>query len=71
MYETVGGSPTKGLEFSQLIDALRAAQTHSAMLGHLHADEDKVVAQGWLAVSEMMKLTIINVTKLATKGVRQ
>jgi hypothetical protein len=67
-YQTQAGMPTKGLEFSQMIDALRQAQEHAIMLSHLTADEDKLVAQGWLAVSEMLKLTVINVTKLATKG---
>jgi len=67
-YETLAGVPTRGLEFSQMIDNLRHAQEHASMLGHLYADEDKVVAQGFRAVAEMLKLTVINVTKLATKG---
>lgn len=69
-YETIGGMPTKGLEFSQLLDKLRQCQEHSAMLAHLTADEDPVVSQGWLAIEQMFKLTVINVTKLATKGGR-
>lgn len=67
-YETEGGRPTKGLAFSKLIDNLREAQEAAAMLAHLTADEDPLLSQGWLAVSEMLKLTVHNVTKLATKG---
>lgn len=62
--------PTKGEEFAKLVEHLHKAQECSAMLAHLHADDSKLVAQGWMAVSEMMKLTISNVTKLATKGLQ-
>ena len=60
--------PTKGEKFVELTEHLRLAQEASAMLGHLHADEDLVLSKGWLAISEMLKLTIFNVTKLATRG---
>jgi hypothetical protein len=60
--------PTTGETFAQLIEHLRLAQEAAAMLGHLHADNDPTQSQGWIAVSEMLKLTVHNVTKLATKG---
>jgi hypothetical protein len=60
--------PTKGDTFAQLIEHLRLAQEAAAMLGHLHADEDPLMLKGWLAISELLKLTIHNVTKLAARG---
>ena len=60
--------PTKGETFTQLIEHLRLAQEASAMLGHLYADEDPLMLKGWLAVSELLKLTLHNVTKLAARG---
>lgn len=64
------GLPTKGEKFAELIEYLRKAQEASAMLGHLHADESKLMSQGYLAISEMLKLTVHNVTKLATRGMQ-
>lgn len=62
--------PTKGEEFAKLTEYIRKAQESSAMLAHLTADESKLTSQGWLAVSEMFKLTLHNVTALATKGLQ-
>jgi hypothetical protein len=59
--------PTEGEIFSQLLEHIRKAQEAAAMLGHLTRDNDKVKAQGWLAISEMFKLTVKNVTKLAMR----
>lgn len=61
------GLPTSGEKFAELIEYLRKAQEASAFLGHLEADNNKLQSQGWLAVSEMLKLTVINVTKLAMR----
>lgn len=64
--------PSKGEEFAKLIEYLRKAQESAAMLAHLNnADGDKMgalLARGWLGVEEMLKMTVHNVTKLATKG---
>jgi hypothetical protein len=60
--------PTKGEEFAKLIEHLRKAQEACSMLAHLHADDSRLMAQGWIAVSEMLKKTQHSVTKLATKG---
>jgi hypothetical protein len=62
--------PTKGEEFAKLIEHLRYAQENAAMLAHLHRDDSALTARGWLAVSEMLKLTQHNVTKLAMKGLQ-
>jgi hypothetical protein len=59
--------PTTGEVFAQLIEHIAKAQEAAAMLYHLEADNNKLQAQGWLAVSEMFKLTRTNVTKLAMK----
>ena len=63
--------PSTGEAFSKLIDHLRLAQEDAATLSHLHNDEDRasrVMALGWLAVSEMLKELQKRVTGLATKG---
>lgn len=57
--------PTPGEEFAKLIEHLRKAQEAAAMLAHLTRDDDKLRAQGWLAVSEMFKKVQSQVTKLA------
>jgi hypothetical protein len=60
--------PTTGEEFTKLIEHLRKAQEAAAMLSHLEADNSTILSQGWLAVSEMLKTTVIKVTELATRG---
>ncbi len=63
--------PSTGETFSKLLESLRMAQEHSATLSHLHNDTDhkaKVMAMGWLAVSEALKEMQKQVTRLATKG---
>lgn len=59
--------PTSGEVFAQLIEHIVKAQEASAMLAHLEADNNKLQSQGWLAVSEMFKMTRENVTKLAMR----
>ena len=59
--------PTTGETFSKLIEYIRKAQEEAAMMAHLTRDDDKVHAHGWMAVSEMLKLTVENVTKLAMR----
>lgn len=60
--------PTTSEKFAELIEHLRKAQEAAAMLAHLTRDEDKLHAQGWIAVSELFKRTQLQVTKLATQG---
>ena len=60
--------PSKGDEYAKLMENLRYAQEHSAMLAHLTADESPSTSQGWMAISEMFKLVQHKVTELATKG---
>jgi hypothetical protein len=61
--------PTQGEQFAKLIEHLRAAQDTSAMLAHLTRSmsgsrKDKAVADGWIAVSELLKRMIYQVTAL-------
>ena len=66
-YQTVGGNVSEDLTFLQLLEHLRMAQEACLTLGHLRkAQDDMMLGQGFLAVGEMLKLTIGNVTKLAT-----
>ena len=59
--------PTPSEKFAELLEYLRKAEEASAMLGHLEADNNKLQSHGWLAVSQMLQMTIVNVTKLAVR----
>lgn len=52
--------PTHGETYAKLIEHLRLAQEDAAMLAHLRAaegdDKGKILAHGWLTVSEALKL---------------
>ncbi len=68
-YETIGGQVTRGETFAKMIHNLREAQECAAVLSHLSGlNNEKLNSQGWLATSEMLKKTAINVTKFAQKG---
>jgi len=63
--------PTKGESYSKLMEHLRKAQEEAAMLSHLsNANDDRKMAIGWLAVSEMFKKVQHQVTTMATKGLQ-
>lgn len=62
--------PTKGEAYSKLTEYLRKAQEEASMLAHLHRDESKVKADGWLAISEALKLMNYKVGQLATRGLQ-
>ena len=65
------GLPTNGETFAKLLEHLRLAQEDAAMLAHLNnANDNALIAKGWLAVSEMLKMTQHNVTKLAKRGLQ-
>lgn len=62
--------PTQGEEFAKLLEHLRLAQDSCAMLSHLAAhhgssSKDRAIADGWIAVSELLKRMQFQVTKLA------
>ena len=61
--------PTIGETFSKLIHHLREAQDAAAMLGHLTraqgSRKDHALADGWIAVQEMLKRLVYQVTEIA------
>lgn len=61
--------PTQGEAFAKLIDNLREAQDCAAMLAHLTraqgSRKDHSLADGWIAISEMLKRQIYQITKIA------
>ncbi len=68
-YETKAGIPSEALVFAKLLENLREAQECSYMLGHLRkANDDNVTGQGFIAVGEIFKRMIANVTALATSS---
>lgn len=70
-WETSAGIPTPGLLFAQISEKLRELQELTAMMGHVQkVNDNELVGQGWLGISEMMKLTLHNVTKLAKRGLQ-
>lgn len=66
--------PTEADIYTSLMERLRLAEEAAYILGHYFkaqdtSDFDK--GQGFLAVGEMLKMTQLNVTNLATRGLRQ
>ena len=61
--------PTHGETYAKLIENLRYAQENAAMLAHLRRaegdDKGRILANGWLVVSEALKLMQHQVTGLA------
>ena len=61
--------PTRGETYSKLIEHIRMAEENAAMMAHLHntedTDKDRLLAKGWLTVSEAFRLMAIKVTHLA------
>lgn len=62
--------PTQGESFSKLLHHLGESQSQAAILAHLaraHANtgKDRALADGWIAVSEMLKRIQYQITKIA------
>ena len=62
--------PTKGEEYAKLMEHVRLAQESAAMLAHLERDNSRDKANGWLTVSEALKLMGYKIGQLATKGLQ-
>lgn len=66
---TIGGQVTRSEVYLKLLDHVREAQDCAALMAHLHNTEsndmDKLLAKGWLGVSEMFKLAAFQITELA------
>lgn len=65
-------TPSRGEVFAKLLHHLREAQDQSANMAHLHRTEsgphEQAAANGWLAVSELLKKIVYQVTELARRG---
>lgn len=62
--------PTQGEEFAKLIEYLRKAQETAYTLAHLAKSmssdrKDQALGDGWIAVGELLKRQIYQVTMLA------
>jgi len=66
---TIGGQVSRSEVYMKLLDHVREAQDCAALMAHLHNTEgndvDKVLAKGWLGMSELFKLLAHQVTLLA------
>ena len=66
---TIGGVATRGETFTKLLHHIRESQELAAVMAHLHQTEDnhmdKLLAKGWLGISELFARTATQVTKLA------
>jgi len=69
-YETTAGLPTVGMEYAQLHERLIGCQENASMLAHLvrsqGGSKDNALADGWIAISLMLKQIDTKVTELAT-----
>ena len=64
--------PTEGEVFTRILERLAKAEEAAYMLGHYYkAQDDWHKGQGFLAVGEMLQMTQINITNLATEGMRK
>lgn len=61
--------PTQGEIFARFIDRLKECQSDAAMMAHLTramgGSRDGALADGWIAVSELLKRQIYQYTQLA------
>lgn len=68
-YETSAGLPTRALILSQLNEKLIECQELSAMYAHLLNTEDnhmdRLLAKGWLGMSELFRQVQFKITQLA------
>ncbi len=66
---TFGGVVTRGEVYAELCEHLIRVQELMAVMGHLHNTEDnhmdKLLAQGWLGMSELIKRVNHGVAELA------
>jgi hypothetical protein len=68
-YSTTAGIPTRGDAYSKLIHHLDEARNQACVLAHLHRTEDsnndRIRAQGWLAIDELISRMRAQIVKLA------
>lgn len=72
VYETVGGQASESITYSRLIEHLRLGSEAAMVLGHLRkANGDELIGSGFLGIAELLDRACVQVTQLATKGIRQ
>ena len=60
------------ITYGQLIEHLRLAAEAACVLGHYKkANDDELIGTGFLAIGQLLEKTCVQVTQLATKGIRQ
>jgi hypothetical protein len=65
---TAGGPPTSGESFAKMLHHIREAQEQAAVLAHLaNANDDRMMALGWLAVTEQLKKMQHVLTQMAMR----
>lgn len=68
-FPTLGGVVTRGETYAKLMHHINESQNLAAVLAHLHqtegTDMDRLLAKGWLGVSELFRVTGKKVTALA------
>lgn len=66
---TIAGVPSRSIVYSKIMENIRELQDHTALMAHLHNTEnndmDKLLAKGWLGMSEMFKMMGYQITELA------
>lgn len=66
---TIGGTPSRAVVYAKLLEHIREAQELAALMAHLHNTEgnemDKLLAKGWLGMSELYKMNAHMITQLA------
>jgi hypothetical protein len=71
-YELKAGHLSEGDTYMKIIDLIDQLHTQCSILGHYKKENgDELIGQGFLAVGEMMKMTRITVTNLATGKMRR
>lgn len=74
-YETVGGTVTREETYRKITHHLDELEDLCYIMSHLHRTEtgrhDELIATGWRAIGQMMKLTREQMRKLAEGRVMQ
>lgn len=71
-YETVGGQASEAITYSRLIEHLKLASECAAVIGHLKkANGADLIGTGFLGIAQLLDKTTLQVTALATQGIRQ
>jgi hypothetical protein len=70
-FETEGGLVTRGITYAKMLDQFRELQDTILTMGHLHQTEDndmdRLLAQGWRGVAEMLRMIEHKVTEMAMR----